>query len=105
MNYVKKYIDVAYPEYRGAPMPEFDPMSINESRFEDGLRYKYCDIYIDRQVGYVNWLAEANSNPSDAWESEIKRTFKANGLKDGSTIHVKFGSRSTGLAYVYGMTA
>ena len=105
MNYEKKYIDVACPEYRGAPMPEFDPKSINESRFEDDLRFKNYDAYIDRHVGYVNWLAEANSNPSDAWEAEIKRAFKANGLKNGSTIHVKFGSRDTGYAYVYDMTA
>lgn len=101
-----KYINVAGPEYRGASVPQFDPKSINESKFEDGLRYKECNAYIDidDQIGYVRWLAQENDNPSYAWETEIKRAFKENGLKDGSTIHIEFGSIDTGYAYKYDMT-
>lgn len=99
-----KYIIVACPAYRGASVPQFDPKSINESKFEDDLRYKEYNAYIDGQVGYVKWLAQENDNPSYAWETEIKRAFKENGLKDGSTIHIEFGSRDTGYAYKYDMT-
>ena len=106
MNYVKKYIGVACPKYHGAPMPKFDPKFINESKFEDDLRFNDYKAYIDGgQVGYVKWLAQENSNPSDAWEAEVKRAFKANGLKDGSTIRVKFGSIDTGYVNEYDMPA
>ena len=99
-----KHLNVACPAYRGAPAPQFDPKSINESRFEDDLRYKEYDAYIDDQVGYIQWLAQENANPSDAWETEIKRAFKENDLKDCSIIHVEFGSRDTGYAYMYDIT-
>ena len=101
---MEKHINVAGPAYRGATIPKFKPKSVNESRFEDGLRCKEYNIYIDGQDGYIKWLAQAGDGPTSAWEDEIKRAFKENGLKDGSTIHIEFGSRSTGYAYEYDMT-
>ena len=101
---MEKHINVACPKCSGGPMPRFNSKSINESKFEPKVRFKEYDAYIDGQVGYVKWLAQETGNPSDAWETEIRRAFKANGLKDGSTIHVKFSSRSTRYVHEYDMT-
>lgn len=101
-----KEIEVAGPVYRGAPYPKFDPMKINESRFEDELRIKWCEANIDliKNVGSVVWESQEAENPTEFWETEIKRAFKKNGLKPGSTIHVKFGSRDTGIIHDYDLT-
>lgn len=99
------YIDVAAPEYRGAPYPEFDKKKVNESKFGDGLRVKSCCLVMDgsKSHGTVSWLSQLDEYPSFAWECEIKRAFKANGLKPGSIIHCKFGSRDTGYIHEFGL--
>ena len=98
----KIYIYVAAPECRGAPYPSFDSKKVNESKFEDDLRAKWWDIGITSPItGYVTWEAQEAKNPTEAWENEVKRAFKANGLKRGSTIHVKFGSRDAGILHEY----
>jgi hypothetical protein len=98
-----KEIKVSRPEYRGAPYPKFDPMKINVSRFEYELRDKWCEANIDliNNVGSVVWESQEAEDPTEFWEAEIKRAFKKNGLKPGSTIHVKFGSRDTGIIHKY----
>lgn len=97
------YIDIAAPEYRGAPYPKFNKKKVNESKFEDGLRAKSCCLDIDRTKsrGTVSWLSQLDEHPSSAWKCEIKRAFKANGLKCGSTINCKFGSRDTGYIHEF----
>ena len=44
---MSKTINVNCPAYRGAPLPKFDEMRINESRFEDELRGKNWDARIE----------------------------------------------------------
>ena len=98
---MSKTIDVNCPAYRGAPVPKFDKMRINESCFEDELRGKNWDACIENEVGRIEWLSEDGEDPSDRWEAEVKRAFKANGLKDGSRIEVLFGSRDSGYIHEY----
>ena len=98
---MRKTIDVLGPAYRGAPYPAFNEMRINESRFEDELRGKVCDASIENGVGCIEWLSEVGEDPSYRWENEVKRAFKANGLKDGARIDVQFGSRDVGYVHEY----
>ena len=96
-----KTINVLGPAYRGALYPAFNEMRINESRFEDELRGKNWDVSIKNGVGHVKWLSQEGENPTDRWETEVKRAFKANGLKDGAHIEVQFGSRDVGYVHEY----
>ena len=98
---MSKTINVLGPAYRGAPYPEFNEMCINESRFEDELRGKAWDASIKNGVGHVEWLSYSGEDPTDSWETEVKRAFKANGLKDGAHIEVQFGSRYVGYVHEY----
>ena len=98
---MSKTINVLGPAYRGAPYPAFNEMCINESRFEDELRAKLCDASIENGVGHVEWLSYSEEDPTDRWETEVKRAFKANGLKDGARIDVQFGSRDVGYVHEY----
>ena len=98
---MRKTIDVLGPAYRGAPYPAFNEMCINESRFEDELRGKWWDVFIENGVGHVMWLSQEGENPTDRWETEVKRAFKANGLKDGARIDVQFWSRDVGYVHEY----
>ena len=97
-------IDVACSEYRGAPYPKFEKKSINESAFEDGLRFKECEAYVKNGCGFVWWLSQIDEDPTVAWEREVMRAFKANGLKSKSKIYVKFGSRDTDYVHDYVLT-
>lgn len=94
-------IDVIGPEYRGAPYPAFDEMCINESCFDDEIRGKWWNAYIENGVGHVEWLSQEEEDPTDSWEAEVKRAFEANGLKSGARIEVKFGSRDVGIVHEY----
>ena len=98
---MRKTIDVLGPAYRGAPYPAFNEMCINESCFEDELRGKQWDARIENGVGCIEWLSQEEENPTDRWENEVKRAFKANGLKDGARIDVQFGSRDVGYVHEY----
>ncbi len=95
------YIEVVCPAYSGAPYPSFDENAINESKFEYSARYKECNTYIKDNNGYVKWISQSADDPTEQWENEVKRAFAANGLKNGSVIHVKFGSRDTGIIHDY----
>ena len=81
-----------------APSPELDELSVNESRFEHECRFKSYSMFIEEGVGHVSWISQESSRPTEDWTNEVKRAFIANGLQTGSSIHVKFGSRSTGYA-------
>lgn len=96
-------IDLAGPAYRGAPYPKFDPLKVNESKFEDDLRAKEWSIELNssKKSGSVFWLSQLAEDPTESWETEVKRAFKKNGLKPGSKVHVKFGSRDTGIIHEY----
>ena len=85
-----------------APYPKFDKMCINESRIEHVERYKECDCWIgENGVGNVEWLTQESECPSDRFNKEIVRAFKANGLKPGSLIEVAYGIRDNGLTEYY----
>lgn len=80
------WIDVAAPEYRGAPAPKFNPKAINEPRIPDGMRYKEYtwseDEFTDGDV-ILDWVTQETYTPEDreAFKSEVKRALKANGFK------------------------
>lgn len=95
------YIDINGPEYRGAPYPAFDKMCINESLFDDELRAKEWNVYIEDGIGHVKWLSQKGEDPTSSWEFEVKRAFKVNGLKAGACIKVEFGSRDVGYVHKY----
>ena len=94
-------IDISGPEYRGAPYPAFNEMCINESCFEDGLRAKEWSAYIENGVGHVKWLSQREEYPTGSWETEVRRAFQANGLKNGARIEVVIGSRDVGYVHEY----
>ena len=80
------WIDVAAPEYRGAPAPKFNPKAINEPRIPDGMRYKEYtwseDEFTDGDV-ILDWVTQETYTPEDreAFKAEVKRALKANGFK------------------------
>ena len=96
-----KTINVLGPAYRGAPYPAFNEMRINESCFDDELRAKEWHACIENGVGHVKWLSMEGENPTDNWETEVKRAFKENGLKAGDRIDVMFGFRDVGYTHEY----
>ena len=73
-SFLDKHMQVKAPSYRGAPYPEFDPDYINESRFDDELRYK--EVYFDwtqPDTLTITWEAQGYvDNPSSLLE-EIRR--------------------------------
>ena len=94
----KFYINVAMPEYRGAPMPEFNERSLNESRILDAERAKECEIYFDKSknIGVCKWMTQASERPSDQFFAEVKRVFKAVGVPVGTAIEIEYGIRDNG---------
>ena len=72
-----KHIGCNGPAYRGAPQPAFKPECINESRFEDGARYKEFSAEISPTgVCSIYWLAQEEPKPTKKFEDEVKRAFK-----------------------------
>lgn len=80
------WIDVAAPEYRGAPAPKFDPKAINEPRIPDGMRCKEYtwseDEFTDGGV-ILDWVTQETYTPEDreVFKAEVKRALKENGFK------------------------
>lgn len=93
------YITLSAPAYKGAPYPKFDKMSVNESAFEDCVRAKSWSMCAKGNDGYVSWISQETDYPTEAWENEVKRAFKANGFE--GTVHVRFGSRMKGIHLEY----
>ena len=102
-SFKNRHIDIELnsPEYLGAPQPPFNEKAVNEFAFEHVLRAKSWLMEIKDDAGYVEWKSQEEENPSDAWENEVKRAFKATGLNAGSIIYVNFGSRDTGLIHQF----
>ena len=92
-------IHVSRPECYGAPYPAFNRKRINESQFDEELRSKYCEADIEDGSATIKWLSQEAPHPSEEWEEEVKRAFKANGYR--GPIEVKFGSRDTGYIHEY----
>ena len=72
-------IRCAAPEERGAPYPEFDPLAINESRFEAECRFKNFSAGIEGGRASVFWRAQESERPTAAFDEEVRRAFLANG--------------------------
>ena len=65
---------------------------------------RFCHSNIDiidsaKNIGFVEWLTEASSYPSDEFNKEIIRAFKANGFH--GKIEVSYGVRDDGLTQFY----
>ena len=108
----EKYIGVnerAY-EYTSAtrapaPWPKRNKLKVNVQDIPHEERPKdYC-IYIDsaKNIGYVEWLTQDSSYPSDEFNKEIIRAFKANGFH--GKIEVSYGIRDDGLTEFYELEA
>ena len=108
----EKYIDVNEREYEWssatcapAPWPKRNKLSVNVQDILHEERPKdYC-IYIDsaKNIGYVEWLTQASRYPSDEFNEEIIRAFKANGFH--GKIEVSYGMRDDGLTKFYELEA
>lgn len=87
------WIDVASPEYRGAPAPKFNPKAINEPRIPDGMRYKEYtwseDEFTDGGV-ILDWVTQETYTPEDreAFKAEVERALKANGFKGKAQVNL-----------------
>ena len=77
------WIDVAAPEYRGAPAPKFDPKAINEPRIPDGMRCKESTWSEEGDGVILDWVTQETYTPEDreVFKAEVKRALKANGFK------------------------
>lgn len=87
------WIDVAAPEYRGAPAPKFDPKAINEPRIPDGMRCKEYtwseDEFTDGGV-ILDWVTQETYTPEDreVFKAEVKRALKENGFKGKAQVNL-----------------
>lgn len=77
------WINVAAPEYRGAPAPKFNPKAINEPRIPDGMRYKEYTWSEEGDGVILDWVTQETYTPEDreVFKAEVKRALKANGFK------------------------
>ena len=88
-----------------APWPKRHKLRINVQDIPHEERPKDYFIYInlDKNIGFVEWLTEASSYPSDEFNKEIIRAFKANGFH--GKIEVSYGVRDDGLTQFYELEA
>lgn len=77
------WIDVAAPEYRGAPAPKFNPKAINEPRIPDGMRYTEYTWSEEGDGVILDWVTQETYTPEDreVFKAEVERALKANGFK------------------------
>lgn len=107
----RKEIDVASRAYSWssvtggpAPWPEFDEKKINEKLIPEDEQYKECEAFIEDGVGHLEWITQACGSPSDQFNEEIIRAFRANGLKIGDVIHVSYSMRGESGMMWYDLT-
>lgn len=84
------------PDYYGAPYPRFNPYAINESEFEDNVRYKDYEITFCPKTQNVNveWKSQNDCTTHDRFDIELIRVFK-NVLGISGDINVTLWSRNT----------
>lgn len=84
------WIDVAAPEYRGAPAPKFNPKAINEPRIPDGMRYKEYTWSEEGDGVILDWVTQETYTPEDreVFKAEVKRALKANGFKGKAQVNL-----------------
>lgn len=108
----KKYIGVNERAYEWssathapAPWPKRNKLKINVQDILHKERPKEFCIYIDpvKNIGHVDWLTQESSYPSDKFNKEIIRAFKANDFH--GKIEVRYGIRSDGLTEFYELEA
>ena len=88
-----------------APWPRFDRKKVNVKLILHEERPKDYEIWIeDNKEGYVNWLTQDSESPSEEFNEEIIRAFKANGLKKGAVIHVEYKMRGNYNSDEYDLT-
>ena len=88
-----------------APWSERNTLKVNVQDIPHEERpTDYC-IYINlaKNIGYVAWLTQDSSYPSDEFNKEIIRAFKANGFH--GKIEVSYGVRDDGLTEFYELEA
>lgn len=94
------------PEYRGAPHPIWKERCINESRFEDDLRAKQVDCYIEDNTLVINWISQSWHYNTNSLFKEIERWAKylanKNNLEDIVYIDINLKDRdNTDSDYAY----
>ena len=98
MNKKIKILSRDYNKYN------YSSVCINERNIPYAERYKEAYAEICNDAGNVEWLTQESDSPSDEFNQEIIRAFKANGLKPGSIIDVAYGIRDDGLTEFYTLT-
>ena len=92
-QFKKRFKGVISPPCRGAKYPRFRKYGINESKFEDGCRYKECGIrFLEKtQSVKVNWITQESCFEHSAFDAELTRCFKLLGVSGG--VHVLLRDR------------
>lgn len=90
-EFLRRFKGVNAPAYRGAPHPPFDEAAINESAFDDELRYKEFEIKIEDGVLRVKWTSQRWANPHGKFTDEVRRCLNAIGYK--GEVFVDIASR------------
>lgn len=96
----EKLIKVNGPAYRGAKMPAFNKLAINESKIPDNMRLKHYQVDIlDENSIQLYWQTQEPFTTEDAEkaleeiERAIKAIVKANEYTERLSVHVTFECR------------
>lgn len=99
LDFLKLQPEVNCPSYRGAAMPPYDEEKINESNFNDSIRYKEYDYKVsNKHYASLIWVSQepCDGNYTD-FKEELTRYFKymANkcNMTESFTIEVNLSDR------------
>lgn len=87
-EFQKDFNGVNGPSYRGAPYPPFDKYAINESAFDDELRYKNCDFEVRNGILYIDWISQEWADPHGKFDNEVRRCLNAIGFKGDVVVNI-----------------
>lgn len=100
LTVIANNIKVAGPSYRGDRYPEYDPLQINESKFDDTLRFKNYEITADGDTINVEWISQdipEEFTVLDDFYKEviraIKTNLKKNNYKDSVEVNIHISDR------------
>ena len=92
------YPYVESPEYRGAPQPPFNPKAINESRFDDDMRFKEYEWKEEDGDIVLYWTSQGRV-VKEAFIEEVKRCLSEYPSFKGKSVTVKMKTRGDSFWY------
>ena len=92
-EFEERFLGVIAPICRGVKYPRFRRLGINESRFEDGCRYKEYRFLFHEETQSVelDWISQESCEQHSLFDAELIRCFKAVG--GIGEIHVSLRDR------------